>query len=221
MKKLILLLPLLMLMSFKGKEKRQTIEISTSYGVMKVMLYNETPITRDSIIKLVKKHFYDSLLFHRCIKNFMIQGGDPDSKHAVPGAMLGNGDVGTIPAEFRPNIYHKKGAIAMAREGDDVNPQKASSGCQFYIVEGKTYTDDELNQLESKLGIKFTEEERTEYKTVGGTPFLDQNYTVFGEVYEGMNVIDSIADVKTDQNDRPLTDIRMTVKLGKKIKVKH
>jgi len=218
MKKLLFLLPVLLLVSFKAKEKRHTIEITTDYGVIKVMLYNETPQHRDNILKLVNEHFYDSTLFHRVIKNFMIQGGDPQSKHAAQGQMLGEGDVGyTIPAEFRPDLYHKRGVIAAAR---DNNPEKRSSGCQFYIVEGKTFTDAELDAMEQRSGVKYTVEQREVYKTIGGTPHLDQGYTVYGEVYEGLSVVDSIDNVKTDHNDRPLKDVRMFIKEGKKKKVK-
>ena len=185
---------------------------------MKVMLYNETPQHRDNILKLVNQHFYDSTLFHRVIKDFMIQGGDPESKHATEGAMLGNGDVGyTVPAEFHPELIHKKGVLAAAR---DNNPEKRSSGCQFYLVEGKKFTDDELNRIQKQTGATYTPEQREIYKTIGGTPHLDQGYTVYGEVYEGLNVLDSIDHVQTDHNDRPLKDVRMYIKEGKKMKVK-
>lgn len=213
------MLPFLLL-SFKPKEKRETIIITTDYGVMKIMLYNETPLHRDNIMKLVKEHFYDSLLFHRVIETFMIQGGDPESKGAQPGVMLGSGDVGyTVPAEFKPELFHKKGALAAARRGDN-NPQKASSGCQFYIVQGKKVTDQELNTVERQTGVKYTPEQREFYKTIGGTAQLDQNYTVYGEVYEGLNVVDSIAALEVDDADRPVKDVRMYIKAGKKIKVK-
>lgn len=217
------MLPLLLVSFSEGnpseKETRSTIEITTSYGVMKIMLYNETPLHRDNMLAKVREHFFDSLLFHRVIPTFMIQGGDPESKHAAPGAMLGAGSApgDRIPAEFNPALFHKRGAIAMARDG---NPQKASSNCQFYIVQGKKYTDDELNSMEKRANVKYTEEQRTIYKTIGGTPQLDQGYTVFGEVYEGLNIVDSIAQVKKDAQDRPLQDVRMYIKEGKKIKVK-
>lgn len=210
----------LMLLSFKAKEKLQTVIITTDYGVMKIKLYNETPLHRDNFMKLVNSKFYDSLMFHRVMKEFMIQGGDPDSKHAQAGAMLGSGEAPggeRIPAEFRPDFYHKKGVLAAARDG---NPQKASSNCQFYIVEGRKFTDKELDGIEKQTGVKYTPEQREVYKTIGGYAPLDQNYTVYGEVYEGINVIDSIAHVPTDQNDRPLKDVRMTIKAGKPIKVK-
>jgi len=208
-----------MLLSFKSKEKRNTIDITTQFGTMKIMLYNETPQHRDNMLAKVRAHFYDSLMFHRVIKDFMIQGGDPDSKHAAPGAMLGSGEAAgdRIPAEFKPELFHKKGVLAAAR---DNNPQKASSNCQFYIVQGKKWTDAELDNIEKRGNFKYTAEQRGIYKTIGGTPQLDQGYTVYGEVYEGLNVLDSIAAVKTDHNDRPLVDVRMTIKEGKKIKVK-
>jgi peptidyl-prolyl cis-trans isomerase B (cyclophilin B) len=185
------------------------VEITTDYGKIKIRLYDETPLHRDNFIKLASEGFYDSLLFHRVINGFMIQGGDPNSKTAAPAARLGSGDVGyKIPAELKPNLFHKKGVLAAAR---DNNPEKASSGCQFYIVQGKLYTDEELNQLETRMNYKFTPEERTAYKTIGGTPFLDRNYTVYGEVVEGLDVVDKIAAVKTKPGDRPLTDVRMYI----------
>ena len=218
MKKLLLIIPVLLLVSFKPKEKRHTIEITTDYGIIKLMLYNETPLHRDNMLKLVNEKFYDSTLFHRVIRDFMIQGGDPDSKKAAPDAMLGSGDIGyTVQAEFRPELVHKKGALAAARNN---NPEKRSSGCQFYIVEGKTLTDSELDNIEKRTGTKYTPEQREAYKTIGGTPFLDQSYTVYGEVYEGLNVIDSISQVATAPGDRPLKDVRMFMKEGKKMKVK-
>lgn len=141
----------------------------------------------------------------------MIQGGDPDSKHAVAGTALGNGDVGyTIPAEFVPSLFHKRGTLAAARESDDINPLKASSGCQFYIVQGRTFTDAEMDAMQTKWHVNITPEHRAIYKTIGGAPHLDGNYTVFGEVVDGMNAVDSIAAQKVDVNARPLTDLRMT-----------
>lgn len=186
--------------------------IKTSVGNITIMLYNETPKHRDNFIKLAEEGYLDSTLFHRVIKNFMIQGGDPDSKNAAKGQMLGmGGPPYTIPAESNPKFYHKKGALAAARNGDQVNPTKASSGSQFYIVQGKKYTDAELLALEKQTGRKFSEAQKTAYKTVGGTPFLDMNYTVFGKVTEGLSVIDKIAAMATDGNDRPLSDIKMSV----------
>ena len=216
---LLLLIPFFFFVSFKPKEKIHTVVLNTKFGTMRILLYNETPKHRDNFLKLTNEHFYDSLLFHRVIKNFMIQGGDPDSKHAKPGAMLGNGDVGyRVDAEFNPSLFHKKGVLAAAR---DENPTKASSGCQFYIVQGKTFSDADLDNLEKQTGRKLTAEQREIYKTIGGTPHLDMNYTVYGEVIEGMNVLDSIAAVKCDKYDRPLDDIRIiSVKQAKDFKPK-
>jgi cyclophilin family peptidyl-prolyl cis-trans isomerase len=189
------------------------IKLTTDSGVMVIRLYDKTPKHRDNFIKLVNAHFFDSLLFHRVINGFMIQGGDPQSKNAAPGVMLGGGDVGyTIPAEFDTSLFHKKGALAAARTN---NPEKASSGCQFYIVQGKKYTDEELNGLEMQMGIKFSPLKRKIYKTNGGTPFLDMNYTVFGEVETGMDVIDKIAAVPGDANNRPRVDIHMMAEVLK------
>lgn len=192
------------------------VKITTDSGVIVVRLYDKTPQHRDNFIKLANEHFFDSLLFHRVINQFMIQGGDPQSKNAVQGSMLGSGDVGyTIPAEFDTNYFHKKGALAAARQGDQVNPQKASSGCQFYIVQGRKYGDGELNMMEMQMGRKFSPAKRKIYSTVGGTPFLDMNYTVFGEVESGLDVIDRIASMPGDAYNRPLTDIRMKVEVMK------
>jgi peptidyl-prolyl cis-trans isomerase B (cyclophilin B) len=194
------------------------VEVKTDYGTMIIKLYDSTPLHRDNFINLVKQGFYDSLLFHRVIKDFMIQGGDPTSKDADSTVMLGNGEApgDMIPAEFRSNLIHKKGALAMARTD---NPAKASSNCQFYIVEGKVTSDTMLNQIEcgirqgSNIGFYYTDAQRNLYKTVGGTPFLDQNYTVFGEVIKGLDVIDKIAAAQTDPNDRPLKNIRMKMRM--------
>lgn len=193
--------------------------MNTKFGAMKILLYNGTPKHRDNFLKLTNEHFYDSLLFHRVIKNFMIQGGDPDSKHAKPGQMLGGGDVGyRVDAEFNTLLFHKKGVLAAAR---DENPTKASSGCQFYIVQGKKFTDSDLDNIEKQTGRKMSAEQREIYKTIGGTPHLDMGYTVYGEVIEGINVLDSIAAVKTDKTDRPLDDVRIiSMKQGKDFKPK-
>jgi peptidyl-prolyl cis-trans isomerase B (cyclophilin B) len=198
--------------------KEKLVEIKTDLGTIVVKLYDSTPLHRDNFIKLVKQGFYDSLLFHRVIDGFMIQGGDPESKYADSAAMLGNGEApgGMIPAEFRENLIHKKGALAMARTD---NPEKASSNCQFYIVQGKPCSDTLLNQVEcgvrqsGNILFSYTDAQRKIYKTVGGTPFLDQNYTVFGEVVKGLDVIDKIAAVPRDENNRPLKDIRMKMRL--------
>ena len=185
------------------------LSISTGGEVAIALRPDKAPGSVARIKALTRSGFYDGLLFHRVIGGFMIQGGDPQSKNAAPGAMLGNGDVGyTIPAEFDSTLFHKKGALAAARTN---NPEKASSGCQFYIVQGKQYSDMELNGLEMQVGFKFSPEKRMAYKTAGGTPFLDMNYTVFGEVESGLEVIDKIASLQKDQNNRPLTDFRMKI----------
>lgn len=270
---LILLAPLSLSAQKEKVDKENLVLISTEFGDIKVKLYNETPLHRDNFLKLVNEKFYDSTLFHRVIKNFMIQGGDPKSKNALPDVMLGEGDVGyTIPAEFVGKYFHKKGALAAARQGDDVNPQRASSGCQFYIVHGKVFNETDLANMEARINMmnkqkifseiiskpenaslknrfitnqqagkqdsiialtmiiepmiaaeqqkqglyQFTEEQRKAYTTVGGAPHLDSGYTVFGEVVEGLEVIDKIAEVEKNQFDRPKKDVRMTMKLVKK-----
>ncbi len=239
------------------------VNIHTSFGDIVVKLYDGTPQHRDNFLKLAKEGFYDGTLFHRVIKDFMIQGGDPDSKTAKPGQMLGSGDAGyTIPAEIKPGLFHKRGALSAARTGDEVNPERRSSGCQFYIVWGQTYKDGQMAQLakqmnmqaqqgvfnklvqehraeimqmrrnrdnaslqalqddliaqtqaivkEQGLGI-MTNEQKETYKTLGGTPFLDGQYTVFGEVESGLDIVAKIQEVSTDRNDRPQKDIQMTV----------
>ena len=189
------------------------VKITTDSGVMVIRLYNKTPQHRDNFIKLASEHFFDSLLFHRVIQGFMIQGGDPQSKYAQPGQMLGMGDVGyTIPAEFDTSLFHKKGALAAARTP---NPAKASSGCQFYIVQGNKLTDADLNNMEMQKGIKYSAAQRNTYKTIGGTPFLDMDYTVFGEVEIGLEVIDKISSVPKGPGDRPLADVRMKIEVIK------
>lgn len=255
--------------SKKNPDKKQKMEnpivtFETNYGVIKVKLYNETPLHRDNFIKLAEEHYFDSLLFHRVIENFMIQAGDPNSKGAAPGVMLGTGGPGyTIPAEFNPNLIHKKGALAAARLGGPQNPKKESSGSQFYIVVGqkvpmeqldamaaqkneqakgeyiqtqlyKPENKDVLNELitlqkagdrenfmikwnafEEKYAdslktiptYNYTENQKNIYQTLGGTPHLDMDYTVFGEVIDGLSVVDSIAAVKTDRANRPLEDV--------------
>ncbi len=205
---------LILITSIPVFAQHRKVKIKTPFGKMVFVLYDETPLHKDNFIKLAKKHFYDGLLFHRVIDSFMIQGGDPDSRDARAGTFLGNGDVGyTIPAEFRKDLFHQKGALAMAREGDNVNPQKASSGCQFYIVQGKKYTDKELDQIAARTGRDFTKKQREIYKTIGGTPFLDGAYTVFGQMTKGEAVLDQIAAVATDENDRPKKDIPMKVRI--------
>ena len=242
-------------------EKRTLVKLETTMGNITVALYNETPKHRDNFIKLVKEEVYDSTLFHRVIKQFMIQAGDPDSKNASDTAMLGSGDVGyTIPAEFNPKFFHKKGVLAAARQGDDVNPEKASSGCQFYIVTGRKFTEPQLLGMENKINeqreealfdslarqhmkeiykmrkagdnagllelqdtleaqareladkeekFRFTPEQIKAYSTIGGAPHLDGSYTVFGEVTEGMEVVENIEIAKTNRADRPVENIRI------------
>ena len=194
------------------KDRKKDVLLQTNYGDIVVRLSDSTPLHRDNFLKLVKTHYYDSVLFHRVIKNFMIQAGDPNSKHAKRGEPLGEGGPDyTIPAEFRASLFHKKGVIAAAR---DNNPEKASSGSQFYIVEGKIFTDAGLDSVETYRlnGRKIPTEQREVYKTIGGTPHLDQNYTVFGEVVNGLDVVDKIAAVPTskgEDRDRPLEDVRI------------
>ncbi len=196
------------------KDKSIRVKITTDSGIIIVKLYDSTPLHRDNFVKLVNQKFYDSLMFHRIIPDFMIQGGDPMSKNATAGSMLGmgGGDMARIPAEFRPYLFHKKGALAAARDG---NPEKASSACQFYIVEGRVSNDKELDMIQQQKGIKFSPEQRQAYTTVGGTPFLDQDYTVFGEVVSGLEVLDKIINVPRDANNRPLGDVRMKMELLK------
>lgn len=220
-KTISLVLILITLFNINGlaqKKKKQTkVLISTSYGDMKLVLYNETPKHRNNFIKLVQEGFYDSTIFHRVIQTFMIQGGDPESRNAKANQMLGNGGPGyTLPAEINSNLIHKRGALSAARMGDNVNPMRESSGSQFYIVQGKTSTQEELKQIGKRNGIEYTEEQIKRYETEGGTPFLDMNYTVFGEVIEGFDVIDKIAAVKKGRADRPKEDIKMTMKIVKK-----
>ena len=207
-----LLASFITLNTFAQKNK---IKIETEYGDIVLMLYDNTPLNTKNMVKLAKEHYYDSTLFHRCIPNFVIQGGDPTSKQAKAGAPLGEGDLGyTVPAEINDTDYHKRGAVGVAR---DNTPDKSGSACQFYIVVGKKYTDDELDKISKKTGRKFSQPQREEYKTIGGTPHLDGNYTIFGEVTEGMDVVDKIANEKRDNHDRPLKDIRMIkVRLKKK-----
>lgn len=243
-------------------QKEQQVKIETSLGDIVVTLYNETPEHRDNFIKLAKEGTYAETLFHRVIKNFMVQAGDPESKNAPKDKMLGAGDVGyTLPAEFvYPKYFHKKGALSAARQGDQVNPEKRSSGCQFYIVTGEVYTDSTLTDMErqmndNKLNIlfnklaqqnmqkiyalqmennheglmdlqdeliaqaealaaeqpdfKFTPEQKEAYTTVGGTPHLDNEYTVFGEVVSGMEIVEKIQEQETNSNDRPEQDIKI------------
>ena len=189
------------------KTEETRVKITTDSGIIVIRLYNQTPLHRDNFIKLVDNHFYDSLLFHRVIAGFMIQGGDPESKSAVPNQLLGKGDIGyTIPAEFDSTLFHKKGALAAART---LNAEKASSGCQFYIVQGKKMTDQELSAIENLKGLYFSPTKRKAYTELGGTPKLDMDYTVFGEVETGMEAVDRIARSQKNELNRPNTDIRM------------
>ena len=191
-------------------DKVYYVKIETTYGDIVVKLYNETPKHRDNFLKLVKEGTYDGVLFHRVIQNFMIQGGDPNSRNAKKGEMLGNGELGyTLPAEFVPSLYHKKGALAAARQADQVNPEKRSSSCQFYIVQGEKWDAEKLKRVETSMGKSFTKEQAEVYATLGGTPFLDGDYTVFGEVVEGLEVVDKIAAVACGPMNRPLEDVKM------------
>ena len=243
------------------KSNETQVLLETTLGNITVKLYSETPKHRDNFIKLAKEGVYDSTLFHRVIKNFMIQAGDPESKHASDTAMLGNGDVGyTIPAEFNTKFFHKKGVLAAARTGDEVNPERASSGCQFYIVTGRKFSEAQMINMENQMNearlenvfntlarqhmkeiykmrkagdnegllelqdsleaqareivskepaLKFTPEQIKAYTTVGGAPHLDGAYTIFGEVTDGMDVVEKIEGAKTNRADRPVTDIRI------------
>lgn len=223
MKKLFtLVLSLCFIASFAAKPKNQYVKISTNKGEVVIRLYNETPLHRDNFIKLTKEKFFDGTLFHRVIKAFMIQGGDPNSKDAKPEQSLGNGGPKyTIPAEFNDNLFHKKGVLAAAREGDASNPLKASSGSQFYIVQGKVWNDSTLNLTETnRLKFKLPEWQREVYKSIGGSPHLDRNYTVFGEVVSGLEMVDNIAAVPTGKGDRPTEDVKMTVSMLKKKEVR-
>lgn len=196
---------------------RHKIEMVTDSGKIVIALYNETPQHRDNFLKNVKEGVYDGQLFHRVIKDFMIQAGDPASKTATKGQMLGDSDDKySVPAEIvYPKLFHKRGAVAAARESDDVNPQRASSATQFYIVWGRKFSDNQLAWAQERIDkytngqIKITPEIGNIYKTVGGTPHLDGSYTVFGEVLEGLDIVERIQTATTDDNDRPINDIRI------------
>lgn len=211
----IVILSLLLSLTFGAFAQKYKFIMKTDQGTIEGILYNKTPQHRANFIALAKKGYYDGLLFHRVIPNFMIQGGDPDSRNAKPGAMLGNGGPATrIPAEFVYEYYHKRGALAAAR---DNNPDKASSGSQFYIVEGKKYTAADLAKMEIDGGKKIADAHKKMYETQGGTPFLDGNYTVFGEVTKGMDAVDKIVNQKRDRADRPEMDQHIiSVKIKKK-----
>lgn len=196
-------------------------QISTRFGDMIVQLSDSTPQHRDNFAKLATEGFYDSLLFHRVISSFMVQGGDPNSRGAAPTTRLGNGGPGyTVPGEFHPDHLHFKGALAAARQGDAVNPNRASSGSQFYIVQGKRTSASQLLNFEATinrknpgLNFKYSDEAIARYDSLGGTPFLDMEYTVFGYVIDGLNIIDSIAAQPTRPGDRPVEDVVMSVKM--------
>ncbi len=208
MKKLFVLIMISMFFSGMSYSQNETMfVIHTDYGDMKGILYDMTPGHRDNFIKLIEEGWFNGSTFHRVIQDFMIQGGGKEG---------GTVDVGyTIPAEIYPDYFHKKGALSAARTGDNVNPEKRSSGSQFYVVQGKKYTDTELSNLETRMGVKWTPEQKEVYKTVGGTPFLDYNYTVFGEITEGFDVIDKIAAVTIGYGDKPVKDVVMKVEIIK------
>jgi len=198
--------------------KERMIEITTNYGIMIAKLYDSTPLHRDNFVKLIESGFYDSLLWHRIIDGFMIQGGDPNSKNAPADVMLGSGSAPgeRIPAEFKPYLFHKKGSLAAARDG---NPAKASSNCQFYIVQGQKQNDQQLESIQERSikpanpFFQYSKAQKEIYNRIGGTPFLDQNYTVFGEVISGLDVIDKIAKAPKNSSDRPLSNIIMKIRL--------
>ncbi len=215
------------LTAYRGQKKRSTkkqiqvsppeeclAEIQTPYGWMVVHLFDATPQHRDNFLKLAEEGFYDSLLFHRVISGFMIQGGDPESRQAPPGKPLGMGGPGyQIDAEFVDSLVHLKGVLAAARQGDAVNPERKSSGSQFYIVQGQVPSAAQLDQIEARLGFRYPTSVRQKYLEQGGTPFLDRQYTVFGRVIEGLEVIDRIAEAPTGPSDRPRDDVWMTIRI--------
>jgi cyclophilin family peptidyl-prolyl cis-trans isomerase len=217
------------LRAFKGKKMNETtqkvhidapltclVEIETEFGTMLAELSNATPLHRDNFIKLADEGYFDGTLFHRVIAEFMIQGGDPNSKDAPAGQALGMGGPGyTVPAEMRDSLVHVKGALSAARMGDAGNPLKASSGSQFYVVQGKVLDANMLARIEASKGIHYTPEQKEQYMTIGGTPFLDREYTVFGRVIKGLEVIDKIAEQQKDPRDRPLKDVKMKIRVIK------
>ena len=204
------LIALALILSSCYSTKETVVKMKTDFGDMTFRLYNQTPQHRDNFIKLAKNHTFDSLLFHRVIKDFMVQGGDVKSKNAPAGKMLGDGDLGyTVPAEFDSTLFHGKGALAAARMGDNVNPKRASSASQFYIAQGQRFSDKQLDLMERGMKRKFAPKAREAYKAIGGVPHLDGSYTVFGQLVDGMKVLDSIAKVPVDQRDRPIKDLRI------------
>ncbi len=216
MKKYLGLILIFLISIASAKPKHDFVRIKTNKGECIIMLYNQTPKHHDNFLKLAKGGFYNGTLFHRVIQEFMIQGGDPNSKTASPGQALGSGDLGyRVPAEFRDSLFHKKGALAAAR---DNNPEKASSSSQFYIVQGKKWSDATLDDIQQKRmnGVIVPEAHRKVYKELGGTPHLDQNYTVFGEVVQGIEMVDAVAAIEKGTSDRPKEDIKMEVSVLKK-----
>ena len=212
MRILIIALSICIATLYSCSTEKTLVEIETEFGTMTVELYDSTPKHKENFVKLIKEGFYDDLLFHRVMNNFMIQGGDPNSRGAAPGARLGSGGPGyTIPHEI--GAPHFKGVLAAARQPDSVNPEKNSSGSQFYIVHGEPQTDQQLDMFQSRKGITYNESQRAKYKEMGGYPFLDMDYTAFGEVVEGFDVIDKIAAVQTDPANRPLADVKMKVRI--------
>lgn len=206
-KKAFLFLVLCFSLVYQAKAQ-QKVRIETSKGNMIAILYDETPLHKANFLRLAKENYYDSLLFHRVIPRFMIQGGDPDSKGASSTKVLGNGGPGyTLPAEINNKYIHKKGALAAARLGDQINPKKKSSGSQFYIVQGQQYLRKYLPRFEESRGEPYTEDQKIAYETLGGTPHLDGAYTVFGEVIQGLDVLEAISQVKTGRADRPSEDV--------------
>lgn len=196
----------------KKTDLKRDVEMVTDKGTLILRLSDSTPLHRDNFIRLTKSGFFDGITFHRVIKNFMIQAGDPNTKHPDSAASVGSGGPGyTIPAEIIPGMFHHKGALAAARMGDQVNPQRESSGSQFYIVQGKVFTPAGLDSLQNGRlrGYIIPEEHRKVYTTIGGAPHLDNQYTVFGRLIEGYDVLDAIAEVKTNQRDRPQEDVRI------------
>lgn len=203
---------LVVLLSSCNRNKEKMVKIQTDFGTIELKLYNSTPLHRDNFIKLIKEGYYEDLLFHRIIPGFMIQGGDPDSKNSPPGLMLGQGGPGyLIDPEIREPHY--SGALAAARTGDSVNPGRKSSGSQFYIVEGNMVSEPMLRQIEKKFGIQYSPEQIQKYIEKGGAPFLDGQYSVFGEVVKGMDVVRMIIQQPRDQYDRPFQNITMKMKV--------
>lgn len=217
MRQALFLLLLLVTTSSVMAQERAEVLLETTEGNIRIALYNETPLHRDNFLKLVKMHVYDSLLFHRVIKDFMIQGGDLNSKYAKPGQPLGTGELDyTIEPEFRlPQLFHRRGVVAAAREPDEVNPEMRSGACQFYIVWGRQLNDIAIGRIQQRLDtltkgqVQLTPEMIEVYKTQGGTPHLDGQYTVFGEVLQGLDVVDKIQQSATDKRHRPYTDVRI------------